>query len=621
MARLSDDSHPAPSGCPRSLVSHALWAATLLSATSLATGCGLTLGLDDQQACNVNADCPYSDGQGSCVGGFCTPPSDGGDDSDGSMNPVTTTPPATTVNGSDDDDSTSGGVDTGTTVGVDPDSTSSTGGDTVGVDCTVNSDCNMDERCGDDNTCLSLLSEECTILEYPDDEFDRDTVVFLGSIMPTGAPFDELVVPLQNATQLAIEDFNNTTSLPGNRQIAWVGCQSTAGATVAEDAARHLVDQVGVPAIVGPIFSESVIQVAEQVAVQSDTFVITPTGSAELITGLADENLVWRVTPSDVYQSEGIRDRVVDSAPARLLVLAKDDAYGNGILGSIQAGIVADLPGVEVFVSTYENPASFDTQEELLSSYGAVLGAALAEVPSMAADYMGPEDHYTHVLILGTSEAEALIVSYLGVWAQLYSFAPMPRFIVSHGVVPSMEDIVQNLGVAKGTEALAPLRPALFANLEGTSPDIFDPDNFAAFNIRYKIRFMNEDALTSSSLSYDATLAAMFAMVTVDAETPLTGSAVASGMASLSDAMGTPVSFSGAGLTFIQTARNELAAGSTVDLQGVSGALDWDPDNGELRANILGWDLTGDPDDPVVQPTRVYVLNEEPMTDGTWVDL
>jgi len=311
---------------------------------------------------------------------------------------------------------------------------------------------------------------------------------------------------------------------------------------------------------------------------------------------------------------------VAEVAPARLLVLAKDDAYGNGILNAISAGLATDNPGIEIFTSTYENPANFETQEELLSSYGLVLGSALAEVAPMGT-WMNPEDHYTHVLILGTSEAEALIASYLGVWAQLYADAPMPRFMVSHGAVPSMEDIVQNLGTVPGTEALAALRPLLMTNLEGFTPDVFDPENFAAFNIRYKVRFMNEDALTTSSLSYDATLAAIFSMVTTDAEMPVTGTAVADGMASLNDAMGTPISFSGAGLNFILQARNELAAGNTVDLQGVSGALNWDPDSGELFANLLGWELTGDPDNPTATPVRVFALTNPPTTDGSWMDL
>ena len=48
-------------------------------------------------------------------------------------------------------------------------------------------------------------------------------------------------------------------------------------------------------------------------------------------------------------------------------------------------------------------------------------------------------------------------------------------------------------------------------------------------------RRSDEDALTSSSLSYDATLAAIFAMVTIDPDMPMTRTGIADGMASLAD--------------------------------------------------------------------------------------
>src|SRR5690606_24334240 len=130
-------------------------------------------------------------------------------------------------------------------------------GDTTGGDCTLNSECNDDQRCSE-GACVNLLSPECQILRYPSG-VDRDKVVYIGSIMPTGGIFENLVTPLQNATQLAIDDFNDVTTLQGGRPIAWVGCDDTAGAAQAVAAATHLVDDVGVPAIIGPIFSESVL--------------------------------------------------------------------------------------------------------------------------------------------------------------------------------------------------------------------------------------------------------------------------------------------------------------------------------------------------------------------------
>jgi hypothetical protein len=587
-----------------------------LAAFALALGCSLALDLDEKVPCESDSDCTYSGGPGQCIAGFCAPGEPG--DDDGSGGPTTTTPGTDT--GDTSSDTSEPATSSGTTLGLDDTSSSS---DTASTECTLNSECDEDERC-DDGTCVGLLSPECQILRYPAG-VDRDKVVYIGSIMPTAGIFENLVTPLQNATQLAIDDFNDVATLQGGREVAWVGCDDTDGADQAVAAAMHLVDNVGVPAIVGPIFSESVLAIAEQVTVDAGVFVISPTASAESLTNIDDDNLVWRVTPSDVYQVNGILDRMVeDPTPPRLLVLYKDDAYGSGIFNGIQTDLVQSLPDAEIHFAAYENPAVFGgDQQALLESYGLVLGTALSQpgIAQSGAAYDSPDDHYTHVLVLGTSEMQALVTSYVGVWAQLYNFAPMPRFIVSHGAVPQMELTVEQLGLAPGTEALAPLRPLLFSSIEGITPNVFDEDNFTAFNIRYKIAFMNQDALTSSSLSYDATLSALFAAVTVPGSDPITGAAIAQGMASLNDARGTYVTFGGAGLQFIQLARNALASGNTVDLQGVSGALDWDPGNGELRANLIGWGLAGTPDMATLDAQRAYVLDPAPATDGTWVDL
>src|SRR5690606_9404729 len=363
------------------------------------------------------------------------------------------------------------------------------------------------------------------------------------------------------------------------------------GANAAQAAAEHLRDVVGVPAIVGPVFSEAVRQVAEEVTVPTDIFLISPTASEPSLSSFDDDNLVWRVTPNDVYQANALIDRLafdlaVDPVESRILVLNKDDAYGN----ELRDLMGTDLSGYfdNVYFASYPGPETFASQQELLNAYGEVLGLAMGQagIAQSAGAYVDPQDHYTHILILGTSEAEAFIVSYLGIWASNYTFAPFPLITTSHGAVPTLPDIVANVGTTPETAPLEPLRPMLFAALRGTSPNIFDPANFTAFNIRYKIRFNDQDALTSSSLGYDAAMATMFAMTTVPADQPMTGSAIATGMASLTDAKGLPISFGEPVAVFVQDATNELSGGGAVDLQGVSGALDWDPDSGEIRADV-----------------------------------
>ncbi len=602
----------------------------------LATGCTLSLGLDDQQPCSSDEECVYSNGQGTCEDNVCMPPGSASGGTDGETTDGPTSGPSTTAPATSASSTT---MDT-TTPETESDTMDTDSGDTdsdteTPTGCAQNTDCSTDQRCGRDDTCVDLLSAECQSVQYPDeDDFDRNNVVFFGSIMPTGGSFANLVQPLENALQLAVEDFNNETTLQGDRRIAWVSCDSTAGTDAAVTSARHLVDNVGVPAIVGPVFSESTLAVAEEVTVDAGVFLLTPSATATTITDIDDNNLVWRTIAPDTYQANGFIDRMVDlrgepeeSRLERILILAKNDVYGTGLLGAMQSELEAELPGVEIFASTYENPLSFDSQEDLLASYGATIAGAFGELPGT---FENRDDHYTDVILIGTSETQSLLYAYLSAWGTLQVPPPaaspgMPRFTFSHGSVPDLQRFIDEIGVLPGTEPLEPLKPLITSSLRGVSPIIFDTDNFNAFNIRYRIRFNNQDALTSSSLAYDATLATLFAMSAVPESDEITGAAIAASFGDLMDPDGTAVSFSGSTLGFISEARNALAVeGGTVDLQGVSGELTWD-ENGDIRTGLFGWlVLDNDPGadvDPLLTPTDIYVLNEAPAADGNWVPL
>jgi ABC-type branched-subunit amino acid transport system substrate-binding protein len=575
------------------------WLAAL-GLVGASASCSLALELGDDVACSSDDDCQYGAGPGTCEGGFCRPPGSATNTSETDTDPSTdssgiTTTVTTTL--------TTESSDTEPVTTLDSSSSDSTG---IPVACAVNSECENDQRCSGAGECVDLLTAECQDVAWP---ADRDNVVFVGSIMPTGQPFTNLLQPLENSVQLAIEDFNEETTLQGDRAVAWVRCDDTPGPAASTAAATHLVDTVGVAAIIGPIFSETVLDIAQSITVPGGTFLITPTATAMSVADLADDDLVWRTIPGDVYQSNAIVDRFIDLDDAggvdNLLILAKDDAYGNGVLAAILDDLESNLPAVTQDV--YPNPTDFATQEELLAAYGAVLAGVSGDGP------------FSHVLFIGTSEIQVLLYSYLGVlWDGMP--ANMPLFTVSHGAVPEMERFINEIGPATGTEALEPARALVEANLEGTSPVVLNPDNFEAFSIRYRIRFNDEEPLTSSALGYDATMAALFGMCTVPADTDITGAAIATAMPALVDGT-TFISFSGSDLSFISEARNALAVGGTVDLQGVSGELEWDLETGDVRAGVWGWELldaSGDGSDPTAAPTRIYCLDPEPATDGAW---
>ena len=578
-----------------------------LGALLLLSGCSLALDLDEQIPCSSDAQCMYAAGQGSCENGFCTPPSEAGTETD------TTVPTTDTTTDTTDDPTTqptsptSPTTDPSTTTEPDTTTEPTTTGPTG---CAVNSDCTMDQRCGSGGTCVDLLSTECQEVVWPD---DRDNVVFLGSIMPTSEPFTALVQPLENAVRLAVQDFNDETRLQGDREIAWVRCDDSVGSEASVAAAQHLVDDVGVPAIVGPLFSENVLAVAEQVTIDAGVFLMTPSASAMSIADLADQDLVWRTIPGDVYQSNALVDRMIDldgdDPITQLLILAKDDAYGNGVLSAILPELEMALGADVVEFATYPNPTEFDSMKELQTAYATVLAGVAGQAP------------YSHVIFVGTSEIQLLLYSYLGyVWEP--GVDPMPLFTVTHGAVPELERFINEIGLIPGTEPLEPLKPVIEANLQGTTPIVLNPTNFGAFSLRYQIAFNDEEPLTSAALSYDSALATIFAMCTVPGDEDVTGAAIAAAMPRLVDPDGTDVSFSGSDISFISDARNVLVvAGGAVDLQGVSGELQWDLTTGDVREGVWGWDVcdpTVDGSMPDALFTRIYTLDAAPSTEGTW---
>jgi branched-chain amino acid transport system substrate-binding protein len=586
-----------------STAAHRRWG--LLAAGLVGAACSLALDFGEDIPCSVDADCMYASGQGTCEEGICQPPGTATADTDDTS--------ADDDNGSNDTPSSDTSPTTDPDTGTDPTETTSTP-----TECTLNSECEDDQRCAPNGICVDLLTAECHNVRWPDS--GRDNVVFLGSIMPTGEPFTALVQPLENAVQLAVDDFNETTGLQGDRDIAWVRCNDAGGTATSVAAAEHLVGTVRVPAIVGPIFSESVLAVSD-VTIPEGVFLISPTASAEAITTLDDDNLVWRTIPSDVYQINALNDRLVDldagaGDVSSVLVLAKDDAYGNGILPDVVAAIQTELPGAELYSATYPNPTTFATMEDLLMAYGSVLAGAAADP---AAD-----PYYSHVVFIGTSEIQALLYAFLGVVWQPTEGDPMPLFTVTHGAVPEMERFINEIGEDKTTEPLVPLKPLIEANLQGTSPIVLNQENFFAFTIRYNIAFNGQEPLSSSALSYDATLATLFAACTVAADDDVSGAAIAAAMPRLFDPDGDLISFSGADISFIEDARNALVVdGGSVDLQGVSGELQWDAETGDVRANVWGWvicDPTPDGTAPSANPAREYMLDDEPATDGMWVD-
>ncbi|HSO33848.1 MAG TPA: ABC transporter substrate-binding protein, partial [Labilithrix sp.] len=199
-----------------------------------------------------------------------------------------------------------------------------------------------------DHLCVRLLSPECS--RITGDVLDDDVIIF-GSINSTTGTNGPSGLARQSSAELALNEIKVSVggirSSPDGkpRPLALVECDDTADSVVP---AQHLVDDLGVPAIIGVASSSRVIDVATKVTIPKGVLLITAAATSPSITSLPDKNLLWRTSPTDALQSLAIVDQLpaleakyrADNAvpvatKVRIAFVYINEAYGLGLYEAV----------------------------------------------------------------------------------------------------------------------------------------------------------------------------------------------------------------------------------------------------------------------------------------------
>ncbi len=459
---------------------------------------------------------------------------------------------------------------------------------TVVPSCTLNTECDEGDLCID-SECVTIKSQDCDQVVIGTEAREAKTLV-LGAVLSKSPPYTNIGPPLEKSIRLAVKEFNSAGGLPDGSRIVLVTCDDAGNATQAQRAARHLIENLKSPALIGPLLSTPFIDVVTSVARPSGTYMITPTASAPEITALLDDGLAWRTFPSDVIQANAIVGRLRELqaiSSRRVTVFYKDDAYGNGLFNQLSGKIPAVVGSNNVQFIKYADPATFGFDA---TQIGAEFGRVIGQSTASPGNYL---------LIIGTSEAISLALAYY------QNVAPTPT-LFTHGAAADLSTIPAT-------------NPALQSSVRALGPNIFHPTNYPTYLTRFSTEYPNEPPITISTLTYDAAVVALLGMSGVPAGTPITGTAIAAAMAKLVDKQGTRVSYDDP--TFFSTGRNILAMGGTIDYVGVSGELDFNLDNGDVRSDFLSFTTYKDAQNQwQLIPERAYLLAPG-MFVGYWFTL
>ncbi len=468
--------------------------------------------------------------------------------------------------------------------------------DTTADQCTTTADCLAHGGdfaatvCGTQKTCVSLLSEDCkTIVQSPGDLAKNP--VILGILMPQTGQNAPSMVPRVNAIKMARDEISEKAGgipAPGggpSRPLVFISCDD---AVDANRAACHLAEVVRVPAIIGPAFSGVTTGVATQVTIPGGTLIISPSATSPTLSDLADNGLVWRTAPSDVFQAVGIaalvesnveervRSRYMITAPARIKVMVafKGDAYGFGLKSALYAplrfnGESAADNTTDYAEVDYGDPQKL-TPDQLKQKYAAAVAAIAAFKP--------------HILItVGTTEGvEDIVTKVESGWT---GATYKPFHIVADGLqVPELLALV-----AKDTTG--DLRGRVLGTIGGVDPSSSAPSaaNYKLFDQAYKTAFGTSTlADTYAAGAYDATYLLAFAAAGA-------GTAVLTG-----EIVNQQLKRTARASPEINARPNDFGAGAAamraqgMNFNGASGPLDFDPVRGEAEADIQIWCITVD---------------------------
>jgi len=425
--------------------------------------------------------------------------------------------------------------------------------------------------------CVKLLSEDCDAITG---DYTNNQAIFVGSLFSTKGTTAVSNLQRQKAAALGIEQINGPGGVPaGNtsanpRPLVMVSCDES---TNLVRAAEHLVNDLHVPAIVGPNTSQDTLDVSTKVSVPGGTVVMSPTGVASSIAALTDNDLTWLMVPSDVQRAPlminqiGVletqlkADRAVKTI--KLGIVYRNDALGIGTRTALNDLMIngKSLAGNEnVQISPYNGADK--NQQPLVDKY-------LSFLPDI-------------IVLAGTAESISLVMLELEKqWPVNGSVDVVPRpyyVLIDSNKVKDLTDLATN-----NMHDLARRVRGTGLNPGPSGSD--SAKTYETFRQDYEVRYPGESADNSGlGPAHDAAYAIGLALAATHTQ-PVSGASVAAGLRKLAG-----------GATKLTTtvpnvlpAFQKLAAGEKITAIGTFGALDWDPNGAVLGGTLEMWCIGG----------------------------
>jgi ABC-type branched-subunit amino acid transport system substrate-binding protein len=188
----------------------------------------------------------------------------------------------------------------------------------------------------------------------------------IGTILPQTGSLAFLGPPEFAGFDLAISDINAAGGVLGKPVVGSKGDSGDATTDTANQTVDRLLGE-NVDAIIGAASSGVSLTVIDKIT-GAGVVQFSPANTSKKLSTYEDEGLYFRTAPSDILQGAVIGELVAGDGATTVGIIARNDAYGTGLLEDVKSAL-ADA-GVEVVVEKVydEKATTFDAEVEALAA-------------------------------------------------------------------------------------------------------------------------------------------------------------------------------------------------------------------------------------------------------------
>jgi len=194
--------------------------------------------------------------------------------------------------------------------------------------------------------------------------------VKIGSLGAITGPIVSLVAEINKAERAAIAEINKAGGILG-KKVALVEVDTACNPQTAVDAANKLINIERVSIIVGALCSGASISAHSNVAKNSNVAMISPASTSPAITTLSDNDLFFRVVPSDAFQGKMLAKLVLSKGTKKVALTWINNDYGKGFADAFKASYIAGGGKITNSSGHEEGKASYRSELATLAKGGA----------------------------------------------------------------------------------------------------------------------------------------------------------------------------------------------------------------------------------------------------------